>query len=730
MRSVITSLVVAFAAILLGLLVARRLQRRITAPILSLIDAMRQVREAKDYQARVSPEGDDETAILVETFNAMIADISDRDKTLELQNQTLESTVAERTQQLRLARDAADVANEAKSSFLATVSHEIRTPLNGLMVMAELLAGADFDSRLQRYAEVIVKSGQNLLTIINDVLDLSKIEVGKLELESIPVDPTEIADYVVNLFWERANAKDLDLAARVAPNVPRSIAGDQVKLSQILSNLVNNALKFTELGQVLISVQYDGKCLTCGVTGSGIGIPGDKLKTLFAAFSQADQSITRKFGGTGLGFAIAKRLTEAMGGTIHAISEPGKGSTFSVRIPVTVLTPPAAAVPTISGLRAGLRIAGLATQSAHGTALLSSGYGVETASESLAGCDVIFVSPALLEQLPSRGGQRPPAICIAPHGENRSSAALAAGQIDDILMLPLNHQVFRSMLERLRTGKLRGPSLLGSQKHAAGPVISFSGRHVLVADDNSINREVIVEVLRRMDISVEAAVDGREAVEAWRRRKPDLIFMDCGMPEMDGYAASREIRAHEAIDIAGGHTPIVALTAHVAGTDAADWQKAGMDAYMTKPFTLRAIADCLERCFAGKPAVDHHITVEMYSGSEPVLDEPVLDELRTIGGSNNLFKRVLDLFAGRMPQAVDTAEMLSHGQDMTALADAVHALKSMCANIGAKRAASACNDLELAARTGGVFDAASHMAIILHEISVAMAQVERLRMAA
>ena len=225
MRSVITSLVVAFAAILLGLLVARRLQRRITAPILSLIDAMRQVREAKDYQARVSPEGNDETAILVETFNAMIADISDRDKTLELQNQTLESTVAERTQQLRLARDAADVANEAKSSFLATVSHEIRTPLNGLMVMAELLAGADFDSRLQRYAEVIVKSGQNLLTIINDVLDLSKIEVGKLELESIPVDPTEIADYVVNLFWERANAKDLDLAARVAPNVPRSIAG-------------------------------------------------------------------------------------------------------------------------------------------------------------------------------------------------------------------------------------------------------------------------------------------------------------------------------------------------------------------------------------------------------------------------------------------------------------------------------------------------------------------------
>ena len=730
LKSVLTSFVVALAAILVGLLAVRRLQRRITVPILSLIDAMRQVRETKDYEARVTPVGNDETAFLVATFNAMIADISDRDRALERQNQMLESTVTERTQQLRLARDAADFANQAKSSFLATMSHEIRTPLNGLMVMAELLAGAGLDSRLQRYAEVIVKSGQSLLIIINDVLDLSKIEAGKLELESIPVDPAEVADDVTSLFWERAHAKGLDLATRVASNVPRSISGDPVRLNQILSNLVSNALKFTEAGQILISVQYDGKHLTYDVTDSGIGISSAKLTSLFAAFSQADQTITRKFGGTGLGLAIAKRLTEAMGGTIHAASELGRGSNFNVRLPVEVVMPPDALVVSVSGLKAGLRIEGMATLSALGTALQSAGYGVETASESLAGCDVVFVSPFLLDKLPAWDGWRQPIICLAPPGESLSGAALASGLIGDILMLPLNQQEVREMLDRLHSGKLRGPSLLGSNKVSSAPVISFIGRHVLVADDNAVNREVIVEVLRRMDITTDTAVDGREAVDAWRRRKPDLIFMDCSMPEMDGFAASREIRAHETIDIAGGHTPIVALTAHVAGTDASAWKNAGMDAYMTKPFTLCAITACLAAQFAGKPAVAHALAAEAYSGSEPVLDEPVLDELRSIGGSTDLFKRVMDLFTGRVPQAVETTEALSRGQDMEALADAVHALKSMCTNIGARRAATACNSLELAVRTGASFHAGNQMAAIIHEVRFAMAEVERLRSAA
>ena len=215
--------------------------------------------------------------MLIDSFNAMIEEISGRDEALEKHRQTLESTVEQRTLELRHARDAAESANEAKSSFLATMSHEIRTPLNGLMVMAELLAGAGLDQRLQRYAEVIVKSGQSLLTIINDILDLSKIEAGKLELERIPVNPAGIADDVTSLFWEKASSKGLDLAARVAPGMPQMLLADPVRLNQILSNLVNNALKFTEHGQVLISLQYEAGHLTLTVTDSGIGIPQKKL---------------------------------------------------------------------------------------------------------------------------------------------------------------------------------------------------------------------------------------------------------------------------------------------------------------------------------------------------------------------------------------------------------------------------------------------------------------------
>ncbi len=242
------TLVSALAASGLGMLVALRLQRRITTPILSLTAAMQGVKETKDFSATVESVSDDETSILVETFNDMLSEINRRDVALADHRKNLEATVDQRTHELSLAKDAAEAANHAKSGFLATMSHEIRTPMNGLMVMAELLAAGGLDRRQQRYAEVIVKSGKGLLTIINDILDLSKIEAGKLELEKIDVDPVAIADDIVSLFWERAASKGLDLATRVAANVPRDMPGDPVRLNQILSNLVNNALKFTDKG--------------------------------------------------------------------------------------------------------------------------------------------------------------------------------------------------------------------------------------------------------------------------------------------------------------------------------------------------------------------------------------------------------------------------------------------------------------------------------------------------
>ncbi len=719
----LTSLVVALIAMAASITLTRRLQSRITGPILSLITAIEEIRTAKRYQGPVIHQAEGETGLLVDSFNAMIGEIRSRDETLERHRQTLESTVEQRTHELRLARDAAESANDAKSSFLATMSHEIRTPLNGLMVMAELLAGAGLDQRLQRYAEVIVKSGQSLLTIINDILDLSKIEAGKLELESLPVNPVGIADDVVSLFWEKAFSKKLDLAARVAPGMPQAVLADPVRLNQIVSNLVNNALKFTEAGHVLISLHHDKGTLTVAVTDSGIGIPQKKLNLLFEAFSQADQTITRKFGGTGLGLAICKRLAEAMGGKIGVRSELGKGSTFWVSIPAVPTAPPVATA--YPNLRAAIALDGLASQSALGTALVNTGFEVKIIADDVQDHDVVFASATRLQTLRFADRRRPSVICLGWMGDSGGEAAVAAGTADDLLILPLRQQDIADVIARIHSGKLRGRSLLERRSPERAAATRFDGRHVIVADDNAVNREVIIEVLRQLGISVAVAANGREAVALWNERRPDLIFMDCSMPEMDGYTATREIRAHETLAYDGGHTPIVALTAHVAGSSGDTWRHAGMDAYMTKPFTLNQISACLEAQFAGKPILPGHDAPPVHE--DGILDDAVLNDLRGIGGTTALFHRVLDLFAGRVPQAVEQVTALIQGADLDTLADAAHALKSMCSNIGAHRAVAACHELERAARSHENFDAGAMTANIIAEVRLVMAEVGRLR---
>src|SRR4051794_37156126 len=374
----LTSVTGAALAMAIGLMISFRLQRSITAPLVALTRTMAAVRESHDYRAPVEVKSDDEIGILASSFNGMIGEIRERDHRLEKHRETLEQEVADRTHDLSEAKQVAEAANAAKSTFLATMSHEIRTPMNGMLVMAELLAAADLPQRQRRYAEVIARSGQSLLAIINDILDFAKVEAGKLELERIPVTTAEITDTVVTLFGERARAKGLDLAAEIAPGVPSAFLGDPVRLGQVLGNFVNNALKFTEAGHVLIRVgaRAEGRILEISVTDTGIGIPAETLPTIFSAFSQADQSTTRRFGGTGLGLSIAQLLVAAMGGEIGVASEPGQGSTFWVRLPVEILAMPDAvrrdpavsasarieALGTATGLvaEAGLRAAGFA----------------------------------------------------------------------------------------------------------------------------------------------------------------------------------------------------------------------------------------------------------------------------------------------------------------------------------------------------------------------------------
>ncbi|HEX8661475.1 MAG TPA: ATP-binding protein, partial [Brevundimonas sp.] len=433
------------AAAILGLLVAFRLQRGISAPIVGLTQAMSSVRASHDYALEAELKSDDEIGDLVEGFNQMLHEIRDRDARLAGYTQTLEREVADRTAEIRVAKDIAEAANASKSEFLATMSHEIRTPMNGIMVMAEMLASADIPQRQRRYAQVIAKSGQSLLSIINDILDFSKIEAGKMELESEPVDLADLVDDVTSLFWERARSKSIDLAAYVDPNTPKKVLGDSVRLRQVIGNLVNNAIKFTETGGVLIRVEAaKDNVIRVAVQDTGIGIPQEKIAGLFEAFTQADQSTTRRFGGTGLGLAICKRLIDAMGGRIGASSEPGKGSTFVFVIPAETVEA-ADPWPDMSGAelnRAAVVCAGLSTRWALVSYLQAAGVELD------AGAPDFFIGE------PHGYGALPrPAICLAEYGDPEPFDRLRARALDAVLVQPFRRKELAAILVRLRDGQ-------------------------------------------------------------------------------------------------------------------------------------------------------------------------------------------------------------------------------------------------------------------------------------
>lgn len=755
----INDLAISFLAALLaatvGILVAMKLRRRITDPLRRLTQSMIDVQRTSDFSRSVTFHSDDETGLLVDSFNGMMQQIRHRDERLAEHRENLERTVDERTHDLREAKEAAEDANAAKSDFLATMSHEIRTPMNGMLVMAELLASAELTDRHRRYADVVVKSGQSLLAIINDILDFSKIESGKMDLETVALDPAELVDDVLSLFWERASGKGLDLAAYVAADVPDKIEGDPVRLNQVISNLVNNALKFTEEGHVCVTVtaqngfsSEDAIIIRFAISDTGIGIPQEKLDTIFESFSQADQSTTRKFGGTGLGLAICKRLVGAMEGDIRVASSPGEGSEFSFTLPTRDLTDDRADLQQTSKGRltnAAIALAGDGTVDATRRYLEDRNIVAEPLAvddfggEWPADCDVVLAEPDLVSRL-SRptdptDGRGPFVVCVSQMGDARSDAALEAGTAHDILMRPISRTALNALLDRLADGKPRGRDALQRTKAAETP--SFTGARVLVADDSPVNREVVIEALKQLDVRAEIVEDGAQALERAAAERFDIIFMDCSMPVMDGFEATRRIREAEA-NAGSERVPVVALTAHVAGTAADAWQDAGMDAYLTKPFRLTDLADCFET-FVGAPvaapeessgtpdtAAPIDIATPEPAGLSPdqalpVIDDDVLAGVAACspGDGQALVLRVLGLFESHAPKTLLTLAEAAQSDGHAAIADAAHALKSMARNIGANRLAEACGDLEAKARAGDVGRIRSKlMAIHQHVIDV------------
>ncbi|WP_449411262.1 ATP-binding protein [Methylobacterium komagatae] len=695
-----STLLVALLAVAIGIGVSLQMQRSVTRPLAQLAGTMDAVRLRHDYTRRAPISADDEVGRLARTFNDLLSAVNERDDRLAAHSAHLEQEVRARTADLSEAKQVAESANAAKSTFLATMSHEIRTPMNGVLVMAELLASSDLPARQRRYADVIARSGKSLLAIINDILDFAKVEAGKLELERVPVSPSEVADTVVTLFAERARSAGLDLAASVAPEVPRAILGDPVRLGQVASNFISNALKFTAQGHVALRLDIDPAdgFLVLAVIDTGIGIPQDKLATIFSAFSQADQSTTRRFGGTGLGLSIAQRIVETMGGSVGVTSEVGVGSTFFARIPVDPVEAPAniARYPDVP-MDVVVQAGGSATRAVLKASLKAAGF-APTEMDGQGSAHWILDAQALVaRRRRPEGAAR--ILVLGQPGEGAADDALRQGLADEILRWPVTQAEWQPVLSALAEG--RAFAVPGTRIAQADALPRFPGMRLLVADDSAVNREVALEALSRCGVTdVVAVEDGAAAVAAAGAQIFDLILMDGSMPVMDGFTAARTIREQESA-WGSRRTPIIALTAHVLADAAEAVEAAQMDGILAKPFTLKQLAALLERYAEGANANSGIVVTPPQTWAEPegLLDEEVLESLLSLGDGEFL-SRIVGLYRSQAPVALAALREAVVVSDQQAIARAAHSLKSMSANIGASVLVERLKTIETAGREG------------------------------
>ena len=683
LAALLPTLLGALVAMLAALVVALRMAKRISAPIVALAGQIGEVRRTSRFEPQNDIAADGEVRDLVDGFKDLLGSIRERDAQIAAQIDNLEAEVASRTAELSDAKAEAEAANAAKSDFLAVMSHEIRTPLNGILALSDLLARTALPPKPKRYADIISTSGRSLLNIINEILDFSKVEAGKLELEAIETDLGGMIEDVADLFAVKAQEKGLDLATYVDPTLG-SVAADPVRLRQVVSNLLNNALKFTEVGGVLLSVERAAEPgrIRISVEDTGPGIPADRLPTLFEAFTQADQSTTRRYGGTGLGLTICDRLVGAMGGRWELESLVGKGSTFAFSLPLEETAPAAEPVSALAGWSVG--VGALEIMTGRAVRRYLEAYGVAEGTV----------------------GEVPAALVGAGEAMPGLGVRIGSKSADDegALSTPLRREVLEHALRELQQG--RRPEWSGAAAQAVASV-TFPGVRVLVVDDSEVNREVACEALASLGVEADTAVNGLEAVGRVAAERFDLVLMDGSMPIMDGFEAARRIRADEQAE---GRvvTPIYALTAHVIGAAAEAWREAGMNGVVHKPFTTNDLVEVLNGVCAGRSQGATGVTSE--TASQPVqpsvaeaddlFDATTRADLQRMAqqGRPDFVERVERLYLDNAPLRLAELQTAAAEGQPDGVARAAHALKSMSLSLGARAVATLAAGMEASAR--------------------------------